>query len=143
MIHLPYHADNRIWLRGDHRRKPIWNAEYRCWEVPQSWFEDVVTQCIHRFGSVYVIQPYRVQEKCAPACWNAQGFECECSCLGANHGCQNPTGNWRVISETFAVRWHDQQLACRLIERTPEEPPSRRNWGKRYGTPEFARRPRG
>jgi hypothetical protein len=39
--------------------------------------------------------------------------------MGANHGRGNPSGNWRVISETFAFRWQDRQLACRLIERNP------------------------
>jgi hypothetical protein len=151
LIHLPYKPDNRSWLKGDRRRKLVWNPQDTCWEVPRSRFDDVITRCLHRFGRVYVIQPYRVLEKCAPACWNARGFECECSCLGKHHGSQQPSGNWHIISETFAVRWHDRQLACRLIERTrathpslieraPEEPPSRRNWGKRYGTPEFARR---
>jgi hypothetical protein len=153
LIRLPYNDDNRTWLKGDHRRKPVWSAQDTHWKVPKSWFEEVVTRCLHRFGRVYVVQPYRIQEKCAPACWNARGFECGCSCLGAYHGCQQPSGHWRIISDTFAVRWHDPQLGCRLmerapetppslIERAPEPPPSRRNWGKRYGTPEFVRRPR-
>jgi hypothetical protein len=142
MIHLPFGPDNGAWLRGDHRRKPVWIAQYKGWEAPNAWFDDLVTRVLHRFGRVYVIQPYRVQETCAPACWNARGFECECSCLGANHGRQNPAGKWRIISEALAVRWHGRQLACRLIERAPEELPSRRNWGQRYGTPEFIRRPR-
>jgi hypothetical protein len=29
-----------------------------------------------------------------------------------------------VISETFAVRWHGRQLACRLIEHIPGQPSS-------------------
>lgn len=86
MIRLPYRSDNGAWLRGDHRRKPEWVAKYKCWETPKSWFEDVVAQSLRRFGRFYVIQPYRVQEKCAPACWNARGFECECSCMGQTMG---------------------------------------------------------
>jgi hypothetical protein len=39
--------------------------------------------------------------------------------MGVNHGHGNPSGNWRVISETFAFRWHDRRLACRFIEHTP------------------------
>lgn len=117
MIRLPYAPDNRAWLRADRQRKPAWKKQFKCWEAPKSWFDSVISQCLHRYGRVYVIQPYKAHEKCAPACWNATGFECECSCLGANHGAQSPSGKWRVVSDTFAVRWHERELACRLIER--------------------------
>jgi hypothetical protein len=117
MIRLPFAPDNRIWLRGERQRKPEWNEQFKCWLTPKSWFESVVSQCLHRHGRVYVVQPYKAHEKCAPACWNARGFECECSCMGANHGSHSPSGKWRVISETFAIQWHERQLACRLIER--------------------------
>lgn len=121
MIRLPYAPDNRAWLRSDHRRKPEWNNQFRCWETPKSWLEDVARRLLARFARVYVIQPYTAQEKCAPACWNATGIECECSCMGANHGSGAPSGKWHIVSNTFAVQWHDRQLACRLIER-PKAP---------------------
>ena len=92
MIKLPYESDNRNWLQRDHRRKPKWNKRFTCWEIPQSWLDDIVELTLRRFSRVYVIQPSRVQEKCAPACWNAEGFECNCSCMGANHGFQNQSG---------------------------------------------------
>lgn len=120
-VHLPYRADNGPWLRGGHQRRPIWVARYQGWDVPKAWFDAVVRQCLQRFGRVYVLQPTRVQEKCAPACWQAQGFLCECSCLGANHGCEQPGGRWKILSETCAVRWHGRALACRLLTQAPEE----------------------
>jgi hypothetical protein len=115
LVHLPYRPDNGAWLRGQHRRRPAWVAQYKGWQAPKAWFDDVVSQCLLRFGHVYVIQPYRVQETCAPACWQAHGFTCECSCLGANHGCQQPAGQWHIVSETCAIQWHGRQLACRLL----------------------------
>jgi hypothetical protein len=115
LIKLPYERDNRDWLRGDGRRKPKWIAQYKCWEIPNSWFDDVVMRSLQRFGSFYVLQTHRAQDKCAPACWTAEGFDCECSCMGANHGPQNPAGKWWVVSKTCAVQWHGRQLACRLI----------------------------
>ena len=117
MVKLPYAPGNGDWLRSDHRRKPEWVKQYKCWETPKSWFEDVVRRLLQRFGRVYVIQPYRTQEKCAPACWNATGVECECSCMGANHGSGDPQGKWHVVSDTLAVSWHGRPLGCRLIER--------------------------
>ena len=117
LVRLPYASGNGGWLRSDHRRKPEWVKQYKCWGTPKAWFEDVVRRLLQRFGRVYVIQPYRTQEKCAPACWNATGVECECSCMGANHGSGNASGRWHVVSDTFAVQWRNRQLACRLIQR--------------------------
>lgn len=117
MVRLPYAPDNRDWLREGHRKRPEWDAAKKYWRLPASWFDDIITRALHRFGRIYVIQPYRIQEKCAPACWNAKGFVCECSCMGNNHGSQHPAGSWRVISETFAVQWNGRELGCRLIER--------------------------
>lgn len=117
MIKFPYAPDNGDWLQHDHRQKPQWNKQFKCWETPKSWFEDVAVRLLHRFGRVYIIQPFRVQEKCAPACWNARGLECECSCMGAHHGSGNPPGRWHVVSETFAVQWQGREYACRLIEK--------------------------
>lgn len=117
MVKLPYAPGNGDWLRNDQHRKPEWVKQYKCWETPKAWFENVVRRTLQRYDRVYVIQPYRAQEKCAPACWNATGIECECSCMGANHGSGSPLGKWHVVSDTFAVQWHDRQLARRLIER--------------------------
>jgi hypothetical protein len=79
MVGLPYRDGNKDWLRGDGRRRPRWQARYECWEVPAAWFDDLVRNLLLRFGQAYVVQPYRQMEKCAHACWNAKGFECECS----------------------------------------------------------------
>lgn len=115
LVRLPYASDNRSWLKDDHRINPRWDRRYRCWETPRAWFESLVQSTLRRFGRIYVIQPFRLQQKCAPACWNAGGFECECSCLGANHGSGNPSGRWYEISETLAVNWGERQYSCRLI----------------------------
>lgn len=118
MLKLPYAVDNRSWTKTGHRNKPVWNGQYKCWETPKSWFDDLVSRALIRYGKIYVIQPYREQEKCAPACWNAKGHECQCSCMGKNHGVNGPNGRRFVVSDTFATQWHDRELACRLIERT-------------------------
>lgn len=115
LIRIPYHPSNRQWLKGAHRNQPEWNGEGKRWETPKSWYEDVVKLSLERFGSIYVIQPFRTQQKCAPACWNADGINCECSCMGANHGSGNPSGRWYVVSETCAVQWNGRQYSCRLV----------------------------
>lgn len=114
-IRLPFRATNRAWLKGERRANPKWDRVRRFWTVPKAWFNLMVQQCLATFGSVYVVQPYREQEKCAPACWNALGDECQCSCMGEHHGSQGPAGRWKVVSDSFATRWGEKAVACRLI----------------------------
>ncbi len=114
-IRLPYSPDNKEWLKEGHRNRPQWLPDLKCWNTPRSWFEDIVQRALREFGKVYVIQPYRTQQKCAPACWNATGVNCECSCMGEHHGSGNPSGKWHIVSETFAVQWGEKQYSCRLI----------------------------
>ena len=119
-LRLPYEPkkrDNRFWIRLGRRTDIRWNSKQRYWEVPQAWFNDLVDRCLQEFGKVYIIQPYKEQEKCAPACWNATGHECECSCMGENHGSGGADGRWTVVSDTFATRWGEESIACRLLSR--------------------------
>ena len=114
-LRVPERASTAAWVRGERRRKPIWQLDGRYWEVPRAWFSSLTRQLLDEFDSVYTIQPFRHQQKCAPACWNATGEECECSCMGERHGSSHPGRGWKVISETFATAWNDEELACRLL----------------------------
>ena len=116
-LRLPYSDTNRDWLRDGRRDRPVWLADGKYWEIPKAWFNDLVERCLKRYGHVWIIQPFRESEKCAPACMNAQGHECQCSCMGANHGAGND-GSWFEVSEAFAVRWNREELAARLLVAT-------------------------
>lgn len=124
MVKFSYAADSREWLQAEHRTKPTWDEHYECWEAPRSWFEDVTHRLLRWFGKVYIIQPFRLKEKCAPSCWNARSLLCECSCMGERHGSGNPPGKWYVVSETFAVQWKERRYACRLITLPASQQPS-------------------
>jgi len=113
-VRIPHSTDGGAWLQNARRISPQWIDKYRCWELPKAWFNDFVDRCLSRYGKVYIIQPYREQEKCAPACQNAIGHECQCSCMGEHHGIGND-GSWFTVSETFATRWGEKHLACRLL----------------------------
>ncbi len=115
LVRLPFLNDNYAWLRGENKRKPKWNSQHIAWEVPIAWFDELIHRLLKRHGRVYVIQLHNEMQKCAPACWNAEGFHCECSCLGANHGTGHPGATWHEIAETFAFSWGPRQYACRLI----------------------------
>ena len=111
---IPYAADNKKWLQNARRLSPEWVERLQCWELPKAWFNDFVVWALERYRKLYILQPYREQEKCSPSCLNALGHECQCSCMGANHGAGND-GSWFEVSDAFAVRWGDQYLACRLM----------------------------
>jgi hypothetical protein len=115
IVRLPYAPDNRDWLREEKRNRPEWIPEEKAWSVPKSWFEDLLRRILSKYGAAYVIQPFRRDEKCAPACWNAVGAQCECSCMGENHGSGRPEGRWHIVSETLAVRVRAKEYSCRLL----------------------------
>lgn len=121
LLRLPYAEDNRTWLKNEHRNDPEWLKDQKCWQAPKAWFERIIRQALVRYRRTYVIQPFNPHEKCAPACWNAVGAECECSCMGANHGSGNPVGKWHIVSETLAVKWGPKQYSCRLLTHTNDE----------------------
>ncbi|SFS05396.1 hypothetical protein SAMN05192580_3092 [Sphingomonas jatrophae] len=98
-------------------KNPDWVRQFKCWDVPQAWFNDLVVRLLQRWGTLYIIQPYRAQEKCSPSCMNAQGHECQCSCMGENHGSGGPGAGWFVVSEAFATRWGEEELAWRLLRK--------------------------
>lgn len=116
LVRLPYAANNKVWLRAGQRNKPSWDKMHGAWEVPQSWFERTIRLSFDRYQACYVIQLYREKEVCAASCWKAVGADCECSCMGAQHGSGQPSGRWYEVGETFAVIWGVQRYSVRLLE---------------------------
>ena len=112
---IPFATGNLEWLRDDQTRKPVWDAQHKAWEIPQAWFDRTIRLCLRRYEKCYVVQLFRERQVCAPACWDASGMDCECSCMGSNHGGGKPTGRWYEVDETFAVSWGVQKYAVRLI----------------------------
>ncbi len=64
MVRVPFRNGNYDWLRGGNLRRPNWNAQYKCWEIPNSWFEMVTRSLLERYSRAFVIQPYREKETC-------------------------------------------------------------------------------
>lgn len=121
------------WLRDGRRDKPKWHARFKAWEIPAAWFDSAIKLSLRRYGDAYVIQVYRDQQKCAPACWNAEGFHCECSCMGANHGGGHPGDNWYEVSDTFAVSWARRRYSCRHVQLKARGSKSPRSGGGGHG----------
>lgn len=120
-VRLPYSPLNRGFLEAGGGRKALSKHSERTgkqhWEVPMAWFSRLIRRCLDRYGQVYVIQPLFRTEVCAGSCWKAKGDLCECQCLGTNHGGGRPGGQWKEISEAFALGFSGGELACQLLKR--------------------------
>lgn len=116
LLKIPYGKNNRAFVAEGRRKQPPYNPQFRCWVLPRSAVEDISRRLLSTFGQFYLVLPYRAQETCAPACWDAVGLDCTCSCLGANHGRGQPGGRWYVLSHTCAVQWGDVQYRWSLIQ---------------------------
>lgn len=112
---LRYSMADQSWLKNGRPIYPVWDHSGRFWQFPKKWFNDVVERGILRFGSLYIIQPFREQEVCARACMEAAGHECNCSCMGQNHG-SGIDHTWFEVSDAFAVKTSAPYLACRLLK---------------------------
>ncbi len=116
LLRVPFKEGNRAWIRNNRRTEPAWNKDLKRWELPAAWFNDLVDRGLERWGKIYILQPYRAEEKCAPACRRAEGHVCQCSCMGMNHGANDDAG-WFDVSDTFSTRWGHEDVACRLLTR--------------------------
>ncbi len=120
-VRIPFSRTNRMFLRVG-AIWPSWNKRDKCWDLPRAHLDRVARRIVGVYGSVYVIQTRRDTETCAPACWNADGLECECACNGASHGSANDDG-WYVVSDSFACKSGDKHHAVRLLaEKVTQNP---------------------
>ncbi|WP_152046751.1 hypothetical protein [Aureimonas psammosilenae] len=118
-IRLPAGEEKFDWISSGRQHQPERFDDPHYWELGKTRFNDFVEQALDRFGKLYVIQPYREQEKCARACRHAKGHDCNCSCMGAHHGTGDGLGGWFDIGDAFSTRWGDRAVACRLMIRRP------------------------
>ncbi|MFT4793892.1 MAG: hypothetical protein ACJAVR_003262 [Paracoccaceae bacterium] len=113
-LRTPYADDNKFWVNRLASSRAVWDGNLKAWILPMRWLNNVINRSLERCGSIYVVQPYNDSETCAPACRNATGHVCECSCMGEFHGTQDGE-SWFDVSETFAIRWKGPELAIRKI----------------------------
>jgi len=112
--------DNREWLQIGKRATPIWIIKLQCWEIPKSWFNEFIARALKKHRRLYIIQPYREQEKCSPACLNAVDHECQCSCMHSTSSQPSPPLThcpivWRRLL------WPAVALTLRLLRKAPHE----------------------
>lgn len=116
MLRFPNEEKHQAFVEAGQKSEPEWKP-YGAWLVARSALRSHAQRCIGEWGSCWIVQSYREKEVCAPACQNALGLECHCSCMGLYHGheAEASSGKWHVVNEAFCVRWGDVVYAVRRI----------------------------
>ena len=93
------------WLRRQigSRSRPSWNAKSDRWEIARHHLRPLVEAMADRFAAVDVFIDSRAITKCDTRCRDAEGDDCDCQCLGENHGGAAYWRDWRLVSDTTLV----------------------------------------
>ncbi|MFS1303986.1 endonuclease domain-containing protein [Streptosporangium longisporum] len=82
---IPAMTGNRRWL---HQivgiRSPRLHNDR--WQLPRNCLVKLVTAAIDRYGYIVVWRDMSKLSRCSKKCLEAEGVECDCSCMGAHHG---------------------------------------------------------
>ena len=119
-LRLPYReGGNRQFLKSikERRTEPVWDSKDQFWSVPKNWFTGLVESVVLAFGSAWVIQPHHAEERCSASCRNARRLECECSCLGENHGAGGRADNAVGIQGAVVLPWRTGLLTVQFFKK--------------------------
>lgn len=116
-IRMPDGEDHFQLLKGKSKNNhnPIYFDNRNFWDLPYSRLDDLVQILATHFGKVLLMQPIRESQTCARACMEANGFECECSCLGAHHGSHNMDSSWYEVDDTYAISYGEEKVSLKVI----------------------------
>lgn len=105
-VWMPYQGgSNRLWIKEalGTRTRPEWNKPAGRWEIARPHLKPVVAALIDRFGEVDVYLEFLAAERCDTRCVEAAGDNCECSCMGENHGGAGYWRRWRQVGDTTLI----------------------------------------
>lgn len=102
---MPNARGNREWLRDvcGPGTRPDWDKPTRTWRVARPHFRKVISALVARHGVIAVCVDIVVTRACGSWCRDARGDECDCSCLGENHGSGTWTAGWVPVSDEWVV----------------------------------------
>lgn len=106
VIWLPYARGTRGWLRSvcGTGTRPEFDRARKAWTVARPHFRRIVQAVADRYGSVDVYVDHTVRHACGAMCRNAEGDDCQCSCLGDNHGNGRWHEGWQPVGDEWVVR---------------------------------------
>jgi hypothetical protein len=120
-VWMPYQgSSNRQWILQElgTRTRPIWNGSKTPgrWEIARPHLHLVVTSLVQRFGQVDVYLEFSNRTRCDVRCQQAEGDDCECSCLGENHGGAAYWRNWTLVGQTTLLSERECQVRHYLVQ---------------------------
>ena len=77
----------------------------------------VLPALAERFGEVDVLLEYSTTQKCDRRCREAEGDDCECSCLGEHHAGGMYMHGWIEVGETTLIQPGRQLRHMRVVRR--------------------------
>lgn len=118
-VRMPYQVGNRAFI---HRTlgsmvRPDWNRLENQWEIARQHMRDVVEALAERFGVVEVTIDFRSTSRCDIRCRDAEGDDCDCQCLGENHGGAAYWRSWQHVGETTLVDVGITRRTFRVVAR--------------------------
>jgi hypothetical protein len=73
------------------------------WHLPRNCLLKFVTAAVDRYGYVAVYRDMSKLSRCNRLCLEAQGMECDCSCMGAHHGTADSGGWFEVVGDAVVA----------------------------------------
>lgn len=82
---IPPRKGNRGWL---HKTLSIRSPQLEDdrWHLPRNCLVKLVTGAVDRFGHAVLWRDVTSLSRCTSMCLDAQGMDCQCSCMGEHHG---------------------------------------------------------
>jgi hypothetical protein len=105
-ITTPFMDDNRAWFHQVLGNRAHVDSVGNVWEIARSHFKRSFFDALaERFGAVEVTFETKESQKCTDECSGGNpdnAGECECICLGENHG--GGDGEWTHVGQSLLVQ---------------------------------------
>jgi hypothetical protein len=121
-VKMPYDKQNFFWFRRHlgSRVQPF-HVGAGVWAVARPHLRCLVDGLVTKFGHLHVVLDFRKSQQCDTRCRDAQGDDCECSCLGVNHQGAAWWRNWIEVGDTTLITAGDVVRREVTLQRNQDE----------------------
>lgn len=122
VVSMPFTKGNRAWLKRElgARIRPEYIGRGK-WTLARSHLDAVVAALADRFGRVDVFLDFAETQRCDVRCQSARSRECDCTCLGRNHGQGGITHGWKLVGDATLVLTGGKKRRHIVVTRKGEE----------------------
>jgi hypothetical protein len=88
------------------------------WKVSRNHSKVLLDGLVAMYRDVTLYSDYSVVAQCDTRCREAVGEDCECSCLGVDHGSGRMWRRWEIrVGETTILKFRKTRRVERLVSR--------------------------